>query len=70
MPEDKDFHILKDEVIKLTGKAAKDAGINEVPLRRLIVYIEKDNRTVELITNNLEWSAATIGELYRRRYLV
>ena len=70
LPEEKDFNILKDEVMKLTGKAAKDAGINEVPLQRVVLYIEKDNRTVELITNNLEWSAATIGELYRRRWLV
>lgn len=70
LPDDKDEHILKDEIIRLTGKAAIENGINEVEFRRVVVYIEKDNRTVELICNNLEWSAATIAELYKRRWLI
>ena len=41
-----------------------------VELRRVVVYIEEGNRTVELICNNLEWSTATIAELYRRRWLI
>jgi len=70
LPDDKDEHILKDEIIRLTGKAAVENGIDQVEFRRVVVYIEEDNRTVELITNNLEWSAATIGELYKRRWLI
>jgi Transposase DDE domain len=35
--------ILKDEIIRLTGAAAIQAGINETGLRRIAVYIEKDN---------------------------
>ena len=65
-----DEHILKYEIIRLTGKAAVENGINKVEFRRVVVYIEEDNRTVELICNNLEWSAATIGELYKRRWLI
>ncbi len=60
--------IIKDEVILLTGKAAVQAGLNEIPLRRVAVYIEKDNRTIVLITNQLDWSADTIAELYKRRW--
>jgi hypothetical protein len=60
--------IIKDEIILLTGKAAKEAGISEIELRRTAVYIEKDNRTVVLITNQLDWSADTIAELYKRRW--
>jgi transposase len=70
LPDDKDEHILKDEIIRLTGKAAIENGIDKVEFRRVVVYIEEDNRTVELICNNLEWSAATIAELYKRRWLI
>jgi transposase len=35
-----------------------------------VVYIEDGNRTVELITNNLEWKASTIAELYKRRWQI
>jgi IS4 transposase len=70
LPDDKDEHILKDEIIRLTGKAAVENGIDQVEFRRVVVYIEEDNRTVELICNNLEWSAATIAELYKRRWLI
>ena len=70
LPDDKDEHILKDEMIRLTGKAAVENDINNVEFRRVVVYIEEDNRTVELICNNLDWSAATIAELYKRRWLI
>ena len=70
LPEDKDEHILKDEIIRLTGKAAIENGIGQVEFRRVVVYIEEGNRTVELICNNLEWCAATIAELYKRRWLI
>jgi len=70
LPDDKDHHILKDELIKLTGKAAKDAGIDQQTLRRVVVYRPEDNKTIELITNNLDWPAAVIGELYKRRWLI
>ncbi len=70
LPDDKDMHILKDEIIQLTGKSAVANGMDKVELRRVVVYIEEGNRTVELICNNLEWSAATIAELYKRRWLI
>lgn len=70
LPDDKDEHILKDEIIRLTGKAAVENGVDKVEFRRVVVYIIKDNRTVELICNNLLWSAATIAELYKRRWLI
>ncbi len=70
LPEDKDFNILKDESILLTGKAAKEAGISHIPLRRVVVYDEVQDREIVLITNNLEWSAETISELYKKRWLI
>jgi len=70
LPVGKDEHILKDELIYLTGNAAKKAGIDQVKLRRVSVYKQDENKVIEVLTNNLEWSAATIGELYKRRWQI
>ena len=70
MPEDKDFHILKDEIIRLTGKTAVVNQFSDIEFRRVVVYIEEDDRTIVLITNNMEWEAATIAELYKRRWSI
>ena len=70
LPDDKDFHILKDEIIHLIGKSAKETGMDRVELRHVVVYIEEDKRVIQLITNNMEWEAATITELYKRRWLI
>ncbi len=70
LPDDKDEHILKDEIILLTGKAVIENNIDQVEFRRVAVYIEEGSRTVILICNNLEWSATTIAELYKRRWLI
>ncbi len=67
---DKDQHILLDEVIRLTGPKALEAGINNEQLRRVVVYIKERNETIEVITNNLEWEAATIAALYKRRWQI
>ena len=42
LPDDKDHHILKDELIRLMGKAAKDAGIDQQVLRKVVVYRPED----------------------------
>lgn len=78
LPEDKDQHILKDEIIILTGKAAQEAGLEGVKLRRVVVLVEETNRktkeisykAVDLITNNLDWKALTISELYKKRWQI
>jgi IS4 transposase len=78
LPENKDEHILKDEIIQLTGDKAVEAGIENVKFRRVTFYHEETNRktgevkskAISLITNNLEWSASTIAELYKRRWYI
>ena len=61
---------MKDEIIYLTGQSAIENELNTTELRRVCVYIEEDNREIVLITNNLDWTAATIAELYKRRWLI
>lgn len=68
LPEDEDQHILIDEIIHLTGDKAKKTGIDKMKFRRVVAYHEQENTTIEIISNNLEWKASTIAELYRRRW--
>lgn len=68
LPDGQDEHILKDELVRLTGTKAKAIGLDTETLRRVVVYHEKKNTVLQIITNNLDWKAATIGELYRRRW--
>ena len=49
--------------------ASKMTG-NPKQLRCVVVYNEKKGFTVELLTNNFNWAASTIGELYKSRWLV
>lgn len=68
LPDKQDQHVLLDELIHLTGKKARDIGLDKEVLRRVVVYHEEKNTTLQIITNNLNWKASTIGELYRRRW--
>lgn len=36
----------------------------------MAVYIEKDDRTVVLITNRLDWNAETVADLSKRRWKI
>ncbi|REL33836.1 IS4 family transposase [Rhodohalobacter sp. SW132] len=70
LPEEEDQHILKDERIYLTGTAAIEAGIDQILLRRVAIYKADENKIIVVITNNKQWSAATIGDLYKRRWQI
>jgi IS4 transposase len=60
--------ILKDELIMLIEDDTKD----EYPkaIRRVAVYDDENQKVIELITNNLTWTASTIAELYKQRWRV
>lgn len=68
LPETSDQDILKDEIIVLTSKKAVETGINRHQIRRIAVYKEDEKKVIEIITNQLEWSARTIADLYKRRW--
>lgn len=61
-------NILVDEIIRLTG----EGGSKNYPgqLRRLVIYDEKNNDLVEILTNNFSWTAETISELYNARWSI
>ena len=68
LPDDRNGHILLDQVIALTGERA--AGKYPKRLRRVVVWDEKNGQAIELLTNNMSWTANTIGELYKARWEV
>lgn len=60
--------ILKDELILLTEDETRD--LYPKAIRRVALYDEKNDKVIELITNNLTWTASTIAELYKQRWMV
>jgi hypothetical protein len=68
LPENRNQHLLKDEIIELIGPFS----ISKYPkqLRRVAVWDEVNQQVIELITNQMTWSANTIVELYKSRWQV
>lgn len=68
LPENRHQNILKDEIIELTGDKTKDKYPKK--LRRVALLDEKNEQTIEVITNQTSWTAHTITELYKARWEV
>ena len=60
--------VLRDEVIELTTYASHRSYPKR--LRRVVAVVELDgeDRELEFLTDNLDWSAWTVAELYRCRW--
>ena len=63
-------NVLSDETIHLTGVHPSKAYPQA--LRRIRARVEVDGKMQEMVflTNNFEWSAATVADLYRARWQV
>ncbi len=68
LPTDTDQDILKDEIIVLSSNKAVKTGISDVHLRLVHVYKADENKVIEIITNQLDWTARTIADLYKKRW--
>lgn len=68
LPEDRHQHLLKDEIIELTGAKTKEKYPKK--LRRVALWDDVNSQTIEVITNQMSWTANTITELYRARWEV
>ena len=66
LPENKDSNILKDEAILLFKEDTRAKYPEK--LRRVAVYDSENDQTIEIITNNFNWTASTIADLYKRRW--
>lgn len=68
LPDNRHQHILKDEIIELKNKSSKEKYPKM--LRRVAVWDDVNKQVIELITNQMTWTANTIGELYKSRWEV
>ena len=59
--------ILKDEIIMLHGLAAKDIYL---PLRRIEVRDEANDKVLVLLSNHLKFGATTIARVYKDRWQI
>lgn len=68
LPANKHQHILKDEIIELKNKTSKDKYPKR--LRRVVIWDDVNKQVIEIITNQMTWTANTIGELYKSRWQI
>ncbi len=68
LPDHTDQDILKDEIIQLSSNKAVKTGIDQQKLRLVSVYKEDENKVIHIITNQLDWKARTIADLYKKRW--
>jgi hypothetical protein len=68
LPENRHQHLLKDEIIELTGTKTKEKYTKK--LRRVALWDDKNQQAIEVITNQMSWTANTITELYKARWQV
>jgi len=61
-------NILLDQFIEITGRVA----LKKCPyiLRRVVVWDEKNQRELVLLTNHLDFSARTISDIYKERWQI
>jgi hypothetical protein len=68
LPDDKYPEILVDEVIKLENPETRKKYPKT--LHHVTIYESERNVTIELLSNNLNWTAKTISDLYKSRWYI
>lgn len=68
LPENRHHQILKDQVITLKNTTSKEKYPKK--LRRVAIWDDVNQQTIEIITNQMSWTANTISELYKSRWQI
>jgi len=68
LPDNRHEHVIKDETIQLTGVQSKLKYPKK--LRRVAIWDEENQQVIEVITNQMSWTANTISELYKSRWQI
>ena len=68
LPDNRHQHVLIDEIIEFTGIQAKRKYPKK--LKRVAIWDDENKQVIELITNQMSWTANTISELYRSRWQI
>jgi hypothetical protein len=66
LPGNTSQNVLIDQEVVLTHPQSRAKYTGR--LRRVAVWDEENQQTIELITNNFTWAAQTIGNLYKSRW--
>ena len=68
LPDNWHQNILKDEIIELSREQSKKKYPKR--LRRVAIWDDQNQQVVEVITNQMSWTANTISELYKSRWQI
>ena len=68
LPDDRYGQILIDEIIELTGVQSRKKYLGK--LRRVAIWDDENQQVIEVITNQMSWTANTISELYKSRWQI
>lgn len=70
LPADFDQDILVDRIIQFDSKSAVDKNVSQIQYRLVSVYKADENKVIEILSNNLTWTARTIADLYKKRWAI
>jgi hypothetical protein len=70
LPKSKDPRVLKDQLIVLKTPASRKQYPGRLRLVTALVEVDGEERVMEFLTNNLEWSAGSVADLYRCRWQI
>jgi IS4 transposase len=65
---DEEIEIRSDQLVRLSGRWSRKAFTSS--LRKVVVYVKKEDRTLTLLSNHLELSSQDIAQLYKSRWQV
>lgn len=68
LPDNRHENILIDELIELKNPTSKEKYKGK--LRRITAWDDKNKQMIEIITNQMSWTANTISELYKSRWQI
>jgi len=70
LPKATDKRILSDELVVLKNKDSRANYPRPMRRVRALVEVEGKEREMEFLTNNLQWSAGSVADLYRCRWQI